>query len=392
MNNKLLFPVIFLVIILFTAPPGSLLAEEGLEITEILILGPTRTEKAVIEKQLPFTIGDHWQKHYERWTINRLQELESLAYTPMRVIVKPLTKEECQVVVRVGEAELLYRDPAEYVIMNSLTLLFNRQVIQGFYSPLGYGEKLVLSLSPGDYYRYQLAGSTPLGAGMIELSLASFKQKRGFIAGEGYLNQGESITLEHKYWWNQNWRQTTGLSYHQTALNNKKQELIIPLLELHYRQLPLLGSWQVEAGLPQKEGNGFWKTEGTLFTQKGPLIGLLRGGYSSEDTPPNHRFTAGSFGTLPLRGEGEYRLAAAYGLGTLEYHFSLPAPFTPLIFLDGGLVWDEKANSSEILCLGIGAAIDTPLGMPMRFDLGTSTDLEGPFFNFSFGHSFHPPY
>ena len=134
----------------------------------------------------------------------------------------------------------------------------------------------------------------------------------------------------------------------------------------------------------------YWRLQGAAYYNRNPLIALIRGGYVPSVTPSQHLFAVGGWSNLPLRAERTTFSAASYIIGTLEYHYPLNPMLSLIAFTDGGVMWEE-GNRRNIINLGTAFSIETPLGFPVRFDLGVNPPSGGFRFGVGFGASYHPP-
>lgn len=386
--------IISLLLFFLVLPTLSSFAQEqeGPIIKEILILGNTRTPDKVILDQLPFVVGDHWRDSFRPWTYNRLVSLNIFAYDPLLIIKEPL-EEGCRVIIRLADPHILYKDPAEYAFTTGIGLLYS-SLNQTLYNPFGYGQNLGVFLNWGETYHYQGEISSPLGAGVVHLSAFDFYQKRTFLEHE-YETQGMGGSISYRYWLSENWRQTSSVRYYNNRVDDEEQEILYPSVEFYY-QGDVLARFNLDTGFPPGsiEEDPFYKVEGAFLGQFRSFFGLLRGGLASENTPQNYRFQVGGFSHLPLRGEQFRRLTTGYLMATGEYHSSFFG-LIPLTFVDlGWVVKDEEGDFFEdaIINMGIGLAIKTPLGLPVRFDVATNPQDWEISWNIGFGHTFSPPF
>lgn len=387
---KTLLPLFFLLLL---APCTGAQESEGPIIKEILILGNTRTPDSVILDQLPFTIGDRWQESFRPWTYNRLVTLSTLAYDPVQIINEPL-EEGCRIIIRIADPHILYRDPAEYAFTTGIGLLFSN-LQKTLYNPFGSGQNLGLQINWGENYYYEGQISSPLGAGVVNLSAFEYLEKRTFLEHQ-YTDQGTGGSVAYRYWWNENWRQTSSLHYYKNQLDDEKQEIFYPGVEFYY-QGDVLARFNLDTGYISgslEEEEPFYRFEGAFLGRYRSFFGLLRGGLVSDNTPLNYRFSVGGFSNLPLRGESVRRLTTGYLMATAEYHSSFLG-LIPLTFFDlGWVIQDEETYlfDDAVINIGVGLAIETPLGLPVRFDVATNPEDWGINWNIGFGHTFSPPF
>ncbi len=367
-------------------------AQEGLLIKEIVIVGTTRTPERVVRSQLPFEEGDIWRDDFRQLAIRRFTTLNIFAYEPVRITVEPLSDSECRVMVRLADPCFLYKDPAEFAFTTGVGLIFS-QFSPTVFNPIGTGQNLNLNIIWDHNYSYGGSVTSPLGPGMVALGGRYYRSDRVFSNIE-YDSSGWSVEGSYRYWWNRSLRQTARVQYHSYDLGGEKSNYIIPGLGIFFSDM-FSGSLSVSSGFSLQDDPFFWQLQGTLFGQKGPVIGLARAGYTSNSTPANHRFATGGFSALPLRAENPWHLTRAYALGTVEYHFSLGEMLAPIVFIDGGWLWkDDPAPGLEglLINVGLGVAIYTPLGIPARLDFAVNPVTLSWGWNLGFGHSFSPPF
>ncbi len=357
--------------------PQEVEASENQKIEEILVLGLTRTEEKIVLNQLPFSEGDVWDEEYRKWTLRRLILLDIFAYDPLRVIVEPLDSGNYGVVVRAADPAFLYKDPVEFLIMNTINL-FYRQVNLSLYNPLGTGNNFFLTGIWGAK-RYIKSGVTgPLGAGKASFSGQLFDHDLQF-----YRDTGGELSLDYRNWISPALRLTGGLDYRTGELDGEKQVLFFPRGELLYDS-NYTGEIRGGLGLPIAGDGTFFRLQGRVVGKLGSLIGVARGGIIIGDGAPlNYYFPLGGFGRLPLRGQ-PLTLVQNYVTATVEYHWQAGG-FIPILFADGG--WYSPGGNEGVLNIGLGLATETPLGV-IRGDLGWNPILGTTGFNIGLGHSY----
>lgn len=383
--------VLLFLLILLVVNTTVLSAKEGLRIEDIRIVGLTRTDESIVRAQLPFAEGDLWEEEYRQWTLERLMALSIFGYDPMRVIVEPLSEHVCRVVVRLMDPTLFYREPVEFAMMTSINLL-SGEFSPTLYNPFGRGQNLNLHIRWGQNYSYGGTITSPLGPGLLNVG-GRYYQRHSIFEEKEFISGGIQVETGYSYWWSHSLRQTTDLMYHSFELHNEEFEYVLPRLSL-FVQDEVDAELNLLTGLSLVDDPFFWQAQALLFYETGPLRGLLRGGYTCDATPDSYGFAIGGFGLLPLRGEGMY-LRQGYGLGTLEYHHPLDSMFTPILFLDGGWLWDGgdlPTMEDGLFTIGLGGAVDTPLGVPVRFDIAANPMTRDWGFNVGFGHTFRAPF
>lgn len=383
---------LFILLLLMCIHPVKLYAQEGSIIKEIIIIGQTRTSEEIIFEQLPFQKGDIWRKELAQWTIKRLETLNIFAYEPLQIITEPLSKEECRVVIRVADPSFLYKDPAEFVFNTGVSLAF-QQFSPTLYNPFGDGMNFNLAINWSPNYSYGGSITSPVGSSLFSLG-GHYYQSNLHFSNKSYESSGLVLETGITYWWNESLRQTTRLNYHSFYLDEEEYEYIIPRVSF-FRTGFGESEITLSTGLSLQDDPFFWQVRGTLFSKKNSLLGLLRGGYTSPEAPFNYTFATGGYHLIPLRGESLWHLTKAYLLGTLEYHLPLNSMLIPILFIDGGLIWKDEALLFEeemIINLGLGLALDTPLGIPVRFDIATNPVTDDWNYHIGFGHSFRAPF
>ncbi|GEM_PF-1734201 len=381
-KNKLIIAGLLLIYVLFVTVQvqGS---EEKLVVDEILILGVSRTQKEVIYNQLPFAEGDCWQKEYREWAIQRLATLNIFTYEPLQLVTQPLDEERLRVIIRVADPSLLYLDPAEFLFISLMGLTSN-QLGLTFYNPWGTGHNISTTVNWSDNYSYGVRVSKPFLSGRLTLSGHQYRNDTFHYQSEGWL-----AGINHRYWWNENLRTTTGISLQTVEFDQQHQQLLIPKISVFHQGL-VHSKTELQYGLSlNKEQASFSKINTVLYRPGKNLLNLVRLGYAAETTPANKQFVVGGFGSLPLRAEPRGILVNGYFLTTAEYHYSLNPSLKLIGFVDGG--WLKSKKPDTIINLGAGLSMDTPLGLPLRFDAAINPVSKDWRWNIGFEFSFNPP-
>ena len=388
MIKKILITIFIFVFLTvsFTARGAQIQSYEDMIIEEILILGNVRTCEDVIRSQLPFAVGDYWQQKYQEWSINRLSTLNIFSYYPLQVVTQPLDDASLKVIIRIAESSYLYLDPAEFAIMTAMNLA-QKRIEPTLYNITGRGQNFSLILDWSDNYLYGVEISTPLRAGKLDFKGENYR--RNIL---GYESEGQLMGLNYLYWWNNNLRSSASFEYHTLELNGQEKSHFIPGIEIYHKGF-IYSNTGLRAGLPVNNENSFHKIQSVLYKKGSKNIhGLLRLGYAADNTPVNQQYVIGGFSDLPLRAEKRF-LSTGYLLSTFEYHYEFNENMKAIGFFDGGKVWNnEKNNGGGIYYnLGAGMAIETPLGLPVRFDAAVNPDSGDWAFNIGLGFTFSPP-
>ncbi len=380
-KNKIVLFILIITVFLFTNIAWS--SSDNMVIEEILIVGATRTQIEVIEGQLPFTKGDLWQDKYEKWTLQRLNDLNIFSYEPFQVITQPLDNGGLRVVIRVADPSLLYKDPAEFVFTTGIELLYS-QFSPTLYNPLGTGHNFNLFLNWSENYNYGFGLTSPFKSGRLILNGRYFRSDRFDYQSKGY-----TAGLDYRYWWSDSLRTNTGINFDLVELNGQEQKLIRSGVTVYHKGF-VTSSTNLQLGIPLNDDDIFGKIQTVHYKQTENIHGLLRLGYLSKNTPVNHQFIAGGFSNLPLRAE-TVDLVTGYLLTSFEYHFPLNSPLKPIFFVDSGLLRKQDQNTDNVLNLGAGMALETPIGLPVRLDTAINPVSGDWAWNIGFGYSFSPP-
>ncbi len=381
-KGKLIISVLLLFIFVLSFSVMAVEFEENLIIEEILILGVSRTQEEVISNQLPFAEGDYWREEYKEWTIKRFATLNIFAYEPMQVVTQPLD-EGLRVIIRVADPSLLYLDPAEFLFMSMMGLT-SSQLGLTLYNPLGTGYNFGTIVNWSDNYIYSAQVSKPFVSGRLRIYGRQYRSDRFNYQSEGWL-----AGFEHRYWWSKDLRTTGGISFQKVEYNQQQQQLVLPQIALYHQGL-VRSDTLLQLGLPLTDEQQFFGKINTVIYKPGDnLLNLIRLGYASEATPANHQFIVGGFSNLPLRAETEMILATGYLLSTTEYHYPINPSLKLIGFIDGGLIMKEELDT--VINLGMGLAMDTPLGLPVRLDAALNPVSGNWRWNVGFGFTFSPP-
>lgn len=362
---------------------------EGSIIREVVVTGASRTDVQVVLRQLPFTTGDEWKEEHRALTLKRLAGMDLFDPLNLKVTVEPLEAGTVRVVVRVSDPHVLYNDPIEFAVVHGQELLSN-SFSQTLRNPFGNG----MNLSVGGRW----GGSTSVSAG------ADFSLSRGWVAQLDYAwsdvhpgfyargaltpeysSTGSTAQASATRYATSEWTYGLTVGYRQADVSiNGGAEAPQGYLQVAPRigfsdildaSLTLRAAFDVMGG-----DRSYQSAVGKLGKAWEPdrhYLGLIAyGGYMTPDAPLNQQFTMGGFGTLPLRGHGAGFVGHAFLNGTAEYRFCVDRKMMWLVgFVDGGRMWywDEAAGSAAAyewqLDAGVGFAIETPLGFPVRLDV-----------------------
>lgn len=373
------------------AAPAIALQYEGAIIREICIVGATRTPEELVLRQLPYRIGDRWVDGFETLTLKRLQGMDLFDPQGLRVTLEPLDPDGVRVVVRVSDPHILYNDPIEFVAMHAQELMSN-SLVQTVRNPFGTGTNLTVggrwgsnpSLSLG--FDQSLAGGWVLEAAFSwsDLNLSFYPQGG---AMPGYESTGYSFSVGTTRYASEHWKYSLAVGLRPSTY----AEIGDPRMNQTYLSISPRVSWSgwLDAGVGYRLGldlegrEMYHAVTGTAskdFVLGRHVIALdALGGYMTPDAPLNQRFVMGGFGSLPLRGHGAGYVGHTFWNATAEYRFNLDGNlFWGIAFVDMGRMgyYDGVEGATDFhdrqLDIGLGLAIETPLGFPVRFDIAKS--------------------
>lgn len=377
---------------------------EGLIITEIVIVGNTRTNDPVILRQLPFKVGDQWTEAYTITTEKRLQATNLFDPMNLKITLEPLDIGGVRVIIRVSDPHILYNDPIEFTVMH-IQELISSSFYQTLHNPFGTGTDLTFGgrwgTNPlaGVSLSQSLSGGWIMGGGLTWSNVGGSFYKRDSLT-PAYATNGIQAQLSFDNYATDTMKYalTVGYRYGNTIINSASA------LAQHYFLVGSGAQWtsphRTNGSLTLKTsgrtafdlsgvGSHYYAVGGTAdgHIKIGSTILTLRaaGGFMSEKAPLNHQYVMGGFGSLPLRGHAPGFIGNAYASGVMEYQ--IPIGKTPLWligFLDSGRMWYYTGAGSEWgsynwqADFGFGLAIDTPIGTSVRFDIARSiTDYQG---------------
>ncbi|NLM37318.1 MAG: BamA/TamA family outer membrane protein [Firmicutes bacterium] len=390
MKRNLLSPFFLAVVTVisflsFSIPTNAAgVANDGARIGEVVILGNSRTGKEVIQRQLPFSVGDYWRDEHLALTLTRLQALNCFDPLSLRVITEPLPGGELRVVVRASDTHLLYLDPLEFVIIK-LENLFSNYCTQTFYNPFGTGLNLTVGGGWGANPWIGLGFNQALSNGwFLQGNLQWSENSRQFYPtndppsfhSTGF-STGISLLCYNRV--DCEYGGTFNYSPVRVALDgaDRQQQAYLSFgpdfkwsrwfeaqLALRYA-LDLTGNFPpypaVNAILLHRRPIG-----------KNQFLTTLYAGHMAKTAPLNRQFTIGGFGTVPIRGFSPAFTGHTYLNASLEYRHSLSGNLWLLTYADCGRTWSDHEKTGDYdweSGAGVGLAIGTPLGYPVRLDL-----------------------
>lgn len=397
LRNRLGVVLLLMLMITFFSLP--VLAVEKPVIKEVIIIGPTRSSEDIIVRQLPFREGDYWDDSFKDLTYRRIAALNIFNPMELKMVVEPVEEDYVRVVIRATDTEIFYTDPVELVVMKLVDLCY-----QEF--------NLVLRNPAGNGFNIE--------AGLSWSSNPWWKVGTSYAAGSGF-------TL---HWLHTDYKinsRFNGISYHVDGFNEKISIKQIPAADWQFKYILkyLDNNYQVEGSTEERqkyligEMEALWTGFGELqmnisrgqsledtqphfnklildFVKEYPVsagkfILRLQGGITSPETPLNMQFHGGGFSQIPLRGYN-YNLAGdRFARGTIEFHKPVfTRGLQGIIFIDCGKIVPAGGdfNGKEwLLDGGIGLAYDTPMGIPVRCDIGFNQQGEYNW-NIGLGHSF----
>jgi len=397
MKNILKVMLFFTIIIAFT------LSSNAGNISEIEISDLDRSSQELITKQLPFKTGDVFSN--QKLNLSRKRLFNSDLFNPITFQLSAQKKEDnnYQIFIDAEDSGIFMIHPWEFAVRKTTGLL-GEKFEQKIRNPHGIGLSYLLAFDWSDDSYQQYGLEYLANKGRIYSfnyrnfdSDLEFNQREFQTDGSFYQFDLESIpTAEIKNTY------LIKLQENDYSSNNltQEQQYLIPAYNFNYEK-----NFKFEIEVSRAFSlNDYYSDFNQLqlnfnkeyrLNKKSLIITDFKGGFSSEETPFNYQFTAGSFskndGGIPIRGQ-EYEFAGTkYLKNTLEYQKQLwRRDFWGVIFLDtakiaaaekslGELDWENDA--------GFGLIYYSFLG-PIRADLAFDNINSSPEFNIGFGSSF----
>jgi hypothetical protein len=359
-------------------------ATGGSRISEIIILGNSRTSDEVILRQLPFSPGDDWRDGYLDLTLTRLEAMNCFDPLSLRVITEPLPGGDLRVVVRASDTHILYLDPLEFFIIN-MQNLFSNYYTQTFYNPFGTGLNLTAGGGWGANPWISLGFSQSLSNGwFLKGNIEWSKNHRRFYPFNdppGFSSTGffTGISLLRYAFGDCEYGGTINYSPVQVSVDG------VESLSQAYLSIGPDFKWSgwLECRLALRyaldlAGNfSSYPAASTVFLRRQPIgkdefFTTLYAGYMGKSAPLNRRFVIGGFGSVPLRGFSPAFTGHTYLSASLEYRHLLSRNSWLLAFVDYGRAWSDHERTTGYdweSGAGVGLAVETPLGYPVRLDL-----------------------
>ncbi len=390
MKRILLSPFLFVVVTVISLFSISIptnatgVAAGGARIGEIIILGNSRTSEEVIQKQLPFSVGDYWRDEYLDLTLTRLKAMNCFDPISLRVITEPLPGGILRVVVRASDTHILYLDPLEFFILNTQNLLSN-YYIQTFYNPFGTGLNLTVGGGWGANPRISLGFNQALANGWflkgnVQWSELS-RQFYPFNDPPKFCITGFNTSVSLLRYAHADCEYGLILNYGpvQVALDGAEHQS-----QAYINFGPdfmwcrwLEGQLSLRYALDLAGNFPAYPAVSAVFLRRQPLgknelLTTLYAGQMAKAAPLNRRFVTGGFGAVPLRGFSAAFTGHTYLNASFEYRHTFAGNRWLLAFVDCGRAWSdhEKATGYDWEAgAGVGLALGTPLGYPVRFDL-----------------------
>jgi hypothetical protein len=369
----------------FSIPTAAAaIATDGARIDEILILGNSRTSAEVIQRQLPFAVGDSWRDEDLTLARTRLDAMNCFDPLSLQVITEPLPGGELRVVVRASDTHLLYLDPLEFFIIKLQQLFFNHYT-QTFYNPFGTGLNLTVGGCWGANPWLGLGFNQALANGWFLRGNLRWSENRWQFYPTSnppkFSSTGFSTSLSLLRYARSDYAYGVTIDYNpvQVALDGADR---LPQAYLSFgpdfkwsrwleSQLTLRYALDLTGDFPA------YPTVSTVFRRRQPigeneLLTTVYAGKMAKSAPLNRRFVIGGFGAVPLRGFPPAFTGHSYLNAAFEYRHSIAKNRWLLAFVDCGRAWTdhEKVTGYEWEAgAGVGLALGTPLGYPVRFDL-----------------------
>lgn len=371
----------------FSVPAGAAgVAAGDARIGEVIILGTSRTGEEVIQRQLPFSVGDYWRDEHLDLTLTRLKAMNCFDPISLRVTTEPLPGGELRVVVRASDTHILYLDPLEFFIIN-MQNLFSNYYTQTFYNPFGTGLNLTAGGGWGANPWISLRFNQALSDGwFLKANFQWSENNRRFypfgdppsFSSTGFFT---GVSLLRYTFGDCEYGGTINYSPVQVALDGAEslnQAFLSIGPDFKWSgwlkcRLALRYALDLTGNFPS------YPAVSTVFLRRRPIgenefLTTLYAGHMTKSAPLNRRFTIGGFGSVPIRGFSSAFTGHTYLTASLEYRHFLPKNFWLLAFVDYGRAWSdhEKATGYDWESgAGVGLAVGTPLGYPVRLDLAS---------------------
>ncbi|MFP4021112.1 MAG: hypothetical protein ACLFUK_05850 [Halanaerobium sp.] len=395
--KKLLSLILFFIIITLT------LSVNAQSITELEISELERSSKELILKQLPYKNGDTYSEEQLKLSRRILLNSDLLNPLTLRVSSNKIENNNYQILIDAEESGIFMIHPWEFGIRKATGIL-GEKFEQKIRNPHGNGLSYLFAVdwSNDSYAQYGLEYVGTEGRiysfnyrnfdSDLEFNQQEFESDGAFYQ----LNLESLPSAEIKNIYSIRFQEND----YQINNVNQKQEYLIPAYTFNYGndfefELELSRAFSLNDNFNDFNSLKFNFNKEYRVNEDTKIIADLKGGLSSDDTPLNYQFRAGSFskndGGIPIRGQDYEFAGTKYFKNTLEFQKKLwRRDLWGVVFIDsakiaeadqelGALDWENDA--------GLGLIYYTFLG-PIRADIAFDNLDSSPRFNIGFGSSF----
>lgn len=373
------------------------------KISEIKIAELNRSSEELILKQLPFKEGELYQQQY--LDLSRKRLLNSDLLNPLTLKISSIkTKENnYQILIDARESGIFMIHPWEFAIRKTTGLL-GESFEQKIRNPHGNGLSYLIGFDWSDdsYQEYGLEYVAEK-ASIYSFNYRNFDSKLDFnqkefeTDGNFYqlnLETIPSLKIKNNY--------SFKFQENDYTINNltQKQEYLIPAYTLNYNnnfefEVELSRAFSLNDNYDDFNSLKLKLNKSYNLNKNSRIIADFKGGITSEETPLNYQFRAGSFskndGGIPIRGQDYEFAGTKYIKNTLEYHRKLwRRDLWAVVFIDSAKIAAADKELGELDWEndgGFGLIYYSFLG-PIRADIAFDNINSSPQFNIGFGSSF----
>ena len=396
--KKIMSFIIIFILIIFS--PFSLNAQS---ITEIEISELERSGKDLILKQLPYKNGDIYSE--QQLILSRRRLLNSDLFNPLTLRVSSTESENdtYQILIDAEESGIFMIHPWEFGIRKAAGLL-GEKLEQKIRNPHGNGLSYLFALDWSDdsYEQYGLEYVGEKGR-IYTFNYRNFDSDLEFNQQE-FQSDGAFYQLNLESLPKAEIKNIYSIKFQENDYQinniNQKQQYLIPAYTFNYNdnfefEIELSRAFSLNDNYNDFNSLKLNLNQEYRVNKNSRIIADLKGGLSSDDTPFNYQFRAGSFsksdGGIPIRGQDYEFVGTKYIKNTLEYQKMLwRRDLWGVLFIDsakiaaadqqlGDLDWENDA--------GLGLIYYSFLG-PIRADIAFDNLDSSPQFNIGFGSSF----
>lgn len=397
MKKIMNFIIIFIIIIFLT------FSVNAQSITEIEISELERSSDELILKQLPYKNGDIYSEQQLILSRRRLLNSDLLNPLTLRVSSTKSENDTYQILIDGEDSGIFMIHPWEFTIRKTTGLL-GENFKQKIRNPQGNGMSYLIAFDWSDD-SYKEFGLEYVGekANIYRFNYRNFDSKLDFNQKE-FEADGDFYQFDLETIPSAKIKNIYSFKFQENnyKINNitQKQEYLIPTYSLNYNNnfefdIELSRAFSLNDNYNDFNSLKLNLNKEYRVNKNSRIIADLKGGLSSDDTPFNYQFRAGSFskndGGIPIRGQDYEFAGTKYIKNTMEYQRMLwRRDLWGVFFIDsakiaaadqelGNLDWENDA--------GLGLIYYSFLG-PIRADIAFDNLDSSPQFNIGFGSSF----